>query len=200
MSTSRRSQRRRAHAIAYVPPPTVSTPSLLRGGSDHVFQRLVFDLFTIAARLEAVRVHLASRAGISAPQYSILRAVASLQQQAGVSVGTVAAHLAVTNAFVTAQSAVLARQGFLDKSEDITDRRVSRLSLTRKGERLVDEVVEKVRPINDLFFGALEKSEFETLSATIAKLVRSSRDVVVHLESESHEASLSARDRRGAAT
>jgi hypothetical protein len=79
----------------------------------------------------------------------------------------------VTTTFITAQSRVLAQRGFLKKREDAADRRVSRLSLTRKGGRLVDEIVEGVRPINDIFFGGLEKGEFVALSAVMGKLVDS---------------------------
>jgi DNA-binding MarR family transcriptional regulator len=134
--------------------------------------------------------------GVSGPQYSLLRAVAFLQGGERVSVGIVAEHLHVTSTFITAQSRVLAQRGFLKKREDAADRRVSRLSLTRKGERLVDEIVEGVRPINDIFFGGLEKGEFEALSAIMGKLVDSSRDAIIQISSEDTETLLSNRDKR----
>ena len=196
MSISKVSKRRLTETRTYMAPPTVSVPSLLRGGSDRIFQKLVFDLFTISARLEDVRMHLASRIGISTPQYSVLRAVAVLQGPQGVSIGAIADHLNVSSAFITAQSRGLFERGFLDKREDPTDRRVSRVSLTRKGERLVDDIVEQVRPINDVFFGVLDKGEFDALSAIIDKLVQSSRNAVIQIASDRHEASLSTRDRR----
>jgi len=198
MSRPKSSKRRRAESHAYVAPPTASASSLLRGGSDRLFQKLVFDLFTISARLEDIRMHLASRMHISASQYSVLRAVAALQAPDGVSIGTVADHLHVTSAFITAQSRGLVEQDFLDKQEDQTDRRVSLLSLTRKGERIVDEIVEQVRPINDMFFGTLERSEVDALSGIIDKLVQSSRDAIVRISAERQEASLSSRDRHTA--
>src|SRR6516164_3217694 len=128
---------------------SVSAAALLRGGSDRAFQKLVFDLFSVAARLERVRGHLASRVGISAPQYTLLRAVASLQGEEGVSIGTVAEHLHVTSAFVTAQSGLLVQRDFISKEDDSTDRRISRLSLTANGERLFDEIITEVRTLND---------------------------------------------------
>jgi DNA-binding MarR family transcriptional regulator len=76
------------------------------------------------------------------------------------------------------------------------DRRVSRVSLTQKGERLVDEIVESVRPINDIFFGGLEKGEFEALSAIMGKLVDSSREAIIQISSQDTEALLSNRDKR----
>lgn len=182
--------------VPYLAPPSVSAPSLLRGGSDRIFQKLVFDLFTISARIERVRVHFASKLGISGPQYSLLRAVASLQGKEGVSIRTAAEHLHVTSTFITVQSRVLAERGFLRKRDDAMDRRVSRLSLTLKGERLVDEIVEEVRPINDMFFGALQKDEFEALSAIMEKLVDSSRNAIIRISSRDQEALLSNRDKR----
>jgi MarR family transcriptional regulator, organic hydroperoxide resistance regulator len=172
----------------------------MRGGNDRVFQKLVFDIFTISARMEQIRLHLASRMGISSPQYSVLRAVASLQGEEGVSIGIVAEHLHVTSTFITAQSRLLAQRDFLTKKQDATDRRISLLSLTPKGERLVDEVVDQVRPINDMFFGVLQKSEFEALSAIMEKLVDSSRNAIVHISSRNQEASLLTRDKRMSAS
>src|SRR5262249_22798148 len=139
---------------------------------------------------------LASSMGVSAPQYSVLRAVAALQGPDGVSVGSVAEHLHVSSAFIAAQSRGLVSQDLLDKQEDETDRRISRLSLTRKWHRLVDEVVEGVQRINDLFSGTRERGEFDALSAILDKLVQPTRTAIVRLSSERKEASLSSRDRR----
>ena len=189
-------RRTRSATIAYVAPLTVTAPALLRLGSDRVFQKLVFDLFTISARIDQIRLHLASKMGLSGPQYSLLRAVALLQGEAGVSIGTVAEHLHVTNAFVTAQSHLLVQRELLKKEEDAADRRVSLLSLTPKGERLVDELVGQVRPINDMVFGTLQRKEFDRLCAIMGKLVDSSRQAIVHISSQTREASLSTRDRR----
>jgi DNA-binding MarR family transcriptional regulator len=189
-------RRVRAALAPYESQPSISTPALLQGGNDRAFQRLLFDLFTIADRLERVRVHVASRVGLSGPQYSLLRAVASLQGKDGVSIGTVAEHLHVTSAFIALQSGVLVQRGLLSKKEDATDRRVSRLSLMATGERLVDKMIEEVRPINDLFFGTLRQDEFEMLAAIVGKLVDSSRSAMVHVSSHEQAALLSCRDNR----
>jgi len=177
-------------------PLSVSAPHLLSAGSDHIFQKLIFDLFTISARIERVRVHFASRAGISGPQYSVLRAVASLQGNAGVSIGAVAEHLQVTSAFIAAQSSLLMQRGFVEKNEDTSDRRFSRLSLTPRGRHLVHEIVDGVRPINDMFFGRLERGEFNAIATIMAKLVDSSRDAIVQIASQDQLASLSKRDEK----
>ena len=196
MPVSRVRKRRMSAEVApYAPPPSVSVPSLLLGGNDRTFQKLVFDFFTISARIEQVRVHFASRMGISGPQYSVLRAVAALQSSDGVSIGVVAEHLHVTSTFITVQSGVLAQRGLLKKREDLTDRRISRLSLTLNGERLVDAIVNEVRPINDVFFGGLRRVEFAALSVMMKKLVGSSRTAILQISSQDQQAVLSNRDK-----
>ena len=197
MAISRLPKRPVAAEVApYLAPPSVSVPALLRSGRDHIFQKLIFDMFTISARIEVVRVHFASRMGISGPQYSLLRAVAFLQGHQGVSIGIVARHLHVASPFITAQSRELLQRGLLEKKEDTVDRRVWRLSLTVKGERLVDQIVQKVRPINDIFFGTLQKSEFEALSTIMEKLVDSSRSAIAQISSQDYGVLLSNRERR----
>ena len=191
-----RKRRISAEAAPYVAPPSVSVPSLLRGGNDRTFQKLVFDFFTISARIERVRVHFASRMGMSGPQYSVLRAVAALQGSEGVSIGLIAEHLHVTSTFITVQSGVLVQRGFLKKREDATDRRISRLSLTLKGEGLVDAIVNEVRSINDVFFGVLRREEFDALSAIMKKLVGSSRAAILQISAQDQQAVLSNRDKR----
>jgi DNA-binding MarR family transcriptional regulator len=197
MPASRVRKRRISAEVApYVAPPSVSLPSLLRGGNDRTFQQLVFDFFTISERIEQVRVHFASRMGISGPQYSVLRAVAALHGSDGVSIGVVAEHLHVTSTFITVQSGVLAQRGFLKKKEDATDRRISRLSLTLNGERLVDAIVNEVRSVNNVFFGVLRREEFDALSAIMKKLVGSSRAAILQITAQDQQAVLSNRDKR----
>lgn len=195
-STRFRKRRVPAEIAPHLVRPSVSAPSLLRAGSDRAFQKLVFNLFTISARIEQIRVHFASRMRISGPQYSLLRAVASLQGNEGIRIGAVAEHLHVTSTFITAQSTVLAQRGFLKKKEDVTDRRASLLSLTLKGELLVDEIIEQIRPINDIFFGGLQEAEFDTLSAIVERLVDSSRKAVIRISSQEQETALSNRDKK----
>jgi MarR family transcriptional regulator, organic hydroperoxide resistance regulator len=182
MGRSRTAQRgepnRGAH---YAPPPAISVRSLLSDRSDRAFQQLVFDLFTIAARMELVRSRLASMKGISGAQYSVLRAVALLQGAGGVSVGGVAEHLHVASTFITAQSRAMAQRGLLQKKQHAVDRRVALLCLTSRGERLVDQIVASVRPLNDVFFGSLERSDFEALTRIMEKLVLSSHEAMLRL-------------------
>jgi DNA-binding MarR family transcriptional regulator len=167
----------------YVLPATVSRAALLDGGSDGRFRALVADLFTISTRMELVREHLGRRMGISAPQYSLMVAVAHLQGQNGISVGALAQALHVTSAFVASETGKLARRGLLLKRTNPLDGRGMLLSVAPAGRLAVDRVSAEIRAVNDLFFGALDGASFAALSAAACTLIESSGKAVRYINS-----------------
>jgi len=174
--------RRNADASAYVLPPTVSRPALMQRGSDHHFRVLVQDLFTIATRMETVRDHFGRWMGISAPQYSLMVAIAHMQGGIGVNVGAVARALHVSSAFVASESGKLARRGLLTKRTSPEDRRGVLLSVSPAGRAKIDGISKQIRTVNDLFFGVLDSKSFLAVSAAAAALVESSTDAIQYLE------------------
>ena len=167
----------------YVLAATVSRPALLDGGSDARFRALVADLFTISTRMSLVREHLGQRMGISAPQYSLMVAVAHLQGRNGISVGGLAQALHVSSAFVASETGKLARRGLLLKRTNPRDGRGMLLSVAPAGRLAVDRVSTEIRAVNDLFFGALDGASFLALSAAASALVRSSSKAVRYIGS-----------------
>jgi len=165
-------------------PPTVSRPALLQAGSDRRFRALVHDLLTISTRMEIVRGHLGDRIGISGPQYSVLIAVAHLQDVAGVSVGAVADTLHVSSAFVASETGKLAQRGLLAKRTNPHDRRGVLVSVSPAGRQAIARIGAEIRAINDLFFGALGRKGFAALSAAVAALVGSSRRAIEYVNTE----------------
>ena len=125
---------------AYVLPPTVSRAALMENGCDRRFRALVNDLFTIASRMETLRAHLGARIGISGPQYSVLVAVAHLQGELGVSVGTVAQAMHVSSAFIASETGKMARRKLLLKRANPEDRRGVLLSVAPAGRLRIDRV------------------------------------------------------------
>ena len=88
MSTSSRppGQDRRCGIVRRVPDEVgrrpadrVTRAALLDGGSDQRFRTLVYDLLTIATRMEAVRDHLGAPHGLTARNTACLMAVAQFQ-------------------------------------------------------------------------------------------------------------------------
>jgi DNA-binding MarR family transcriptional regulator len=191
MSISRRaraqSRARRDEAAAYVLPPTVSRAALLDKGSDRPFRSLVNDLFTIASRMEVIRTYLGGRMGISGPQYSVLIAVAHLQGEHGVRVGTLAHALHVSSAFIASETGKLSRLGLLLKRPSPQDRRGVLLTLTSAGRLNIDRVSGELRAINDMFFGSLDPSSFSALCTAAQALVKGSGKAVQYVNAVGDE-------------
>jgi MarR family transcriptional regulator, organic hydroperoxide resistance regulator len=168
--------RRQPEATAALP-ATASRQALLEAGSDDRFRQLVYDLLTISVRMETAREHLARRLGVSGPQYSILMAIARLQDRHGVGVGGVAKALHVTSAFIATETGRLARLGLLSKSPNPKDRRGILLALTPRGQAALVKLGPEIRAVNDDFFKPLDRAAFQALASTAAALVESSSRV-----------------------
>jgi MarR family transcriptional regulator, organic hydroperoxide resistance regulator len=168
--------RRQPEATAALP-ATASRQALLEAGSDDRFRQLVYDLLTISVRMETAREHLARRLGVSGPQYSILMAIARLQDRHGVRVGGVAKALHVTSAFIATETGRLARLGLLSKSPNPKDRRGILLALTPRGQAALVKLGPEIRAVNDDFFKPLDHAGFQALASTAAALVESSSRV-----------------------
>jgi len=176
---------------------TVSASDLLEGGSDARFRQLVYDLFTVSVRMEAVRDALARDLGVSGPQYSILMAIARLAGSDGVAVRLVADQLHVTGAFVTVEAGKLVRLGLVEKSPNPRDGRSVLLRLSERGGAALEDISPKVRSINDRFFGRLDRADFTNLARAAATLVRDA-DAAVEIAQTTDSAP--AADGRGGGT
>ena len=156
-------------------PLTATSPILVAGKSDHSLRKLLYDFFTVSARLETVKRYLGERLGLTGPQYTIMMAVAELQGKVGVSVGRVGEYLHVTGPFVTMESGKLIKKGFLERRSDLQDRRVSLLSVAPNGAKALQSLFPELQQINDVFFDLGSRPEFERLCKTLEKLVGNSQ-------------------------
>jgi MarR family transcriptional regulator, organic hydroperoxide resistance regulator len=156
-------------------PLTATSPILVAGKSDHSLRKLLYDFFTVSARLETVKRYLGERLGLTGPQYTIMMAVAELQGKVGVSVGRVGEYLHVTGPFVTMESGKLIKKGFLERRSDLQDRRVSLLSVAPNGAQALQSLFPELQQINDVFFDLGSRPEFERLCKTLEKLVGNSQ-------------------------
>lgn len=151
-------------------PATVSHAALLDEGDDARFRQMIYDLYTVSVRIQQVRNYLAATAGISGPQYLILRTVAELQGDGGATVGVVAARLHVTGPFVTTETGHLERAGLLDKRPNPQDRRSVLVVLTRAGREVLERIAPEAQAVNDCFFAPLNRRDFDALTRIAAKL------------------------------
>jgi DNA-binding MarR family transcriptional regulator len=77
--------------------------------------------------------------GISGPQWLILMALADFEDDSGVPVHAIASLLEVHTIFVTTQSRILEKKGFLRRQQSTGDVKVLRLSLTDTACKHIDQ-------------------------------------------------------------
>ena len=156
---------------ARVAPLTTGRPELLVDGSDSQFRQLVHDLFALSARHEKVRGNHAKVIGLPGAQYTVLIAIAHLDDGHGVMTRDVAEHLRVTPTFVTMETGKLAEAGLVIKSRSQSDERVVELSVTEAGFRRLDQLAPVQRKVNDEEFASLSADDFQELHRLVRLLI-----------------------------
>jgi DNA-binding MarR family transcriptional regulator len=165
--------RTRSRAAPAQFPLTTSRGELLIGGRDRDFRHLVHSLFGFAAHHERIRAGHAKMIGLAGIEYTVLISIAHLSQDGDVNVKTVADHLYLSGAFITAITGRLLDHGFIEKKTDPADRRRVTLTVSPKGRAALERLAPVQRQVNDVEFGTLSREEFELLGRIMDRLIES---------------------------
>src|SRR5262245_42335958 len=95
-------------------------------------KRFTWAISSISVHLEELRHFWAKTLGVSGPQWMILMALSDLDQGQGVPVNVVSKMLHVDSSFVTTQSKLLEKKGFIRRKPSLEDARIVQMSLTDK--------------------------------------------------------------------
>ncbi|MEI9929163.1 MAG: MarR family transcriptional regulator [Rhizomicrobium sp.] len=118
---------------------------------------------------DAIARHYSERFGLSIPEW---RVMAVLGQTPGLSASEVASRTAMDKVQVSRAVASLLRAKRIARTSDEKDGRVTRLSLTRQGAAIYDEIVPLALHLESVFLAALSPAERATLSGLMDKLAR----------------------------
>jgi len=118
---------------------------------------------------DAIARHYSERFGLSIPDW---RVMAVLGQTPGLSASEVASRTAMDKVQVSRAVASLLRSKRIARVGDEKDGRVTRLSLTRQGAAIYDEIVPLALHLEAVFLAALTPAERATLSSLMDKLAR----------------------------
>src|SRR3954452_8162217 len=97
-----------------------------------IVRRFTWEIASINVHLQELRYFWAKALGISGPQWMILMAIFDLEEKDGVPVNVVSKKLHVDSSFVTSQSKMLEKKGFLRRKTSTADARIVQMSLTDK--------------------------------------------------------------------
>lgn len=159
-------------------PLTTSRPELLEQGRDRQFRHLVHALFGFAAHHERIRSGHGKAIGLAGIEYTVLISIAHLAVEGDVNVKTVADHLYLSGAFITAVTQRLLKLGMIHKRIDTGDRRRVTLSVSNKGRAALERLAPVQRQVNDVEFGCLSHEEFALLTGIVDRLIDSGAKAV----------------------
>ncbi len=124
----------------------------------------------INVHLEELRYFWAKTLGISGPQWMIVMALADLDQGEGVPVNVVSKKLHVDSSFVTTQSKLLEKKGFIRRKPSPEDARIVRMSLTDKTYKHLASLASQQDELNEFIFADFNSRELTELTDRLAAL------------------------------
>lgn len=133
-------------------------------------RRFTWEIAAISVHLEELRYFWAKALGISGPQWMILMAIADLDHGEGVPVNAVSKMLHVDSSFVTTQSKLLEKNGFMRRKPAPEDGRVVRMSLTDKSYKQLANLTSQQDAIHDFIFEEFNEPDLSAFTDKLAAL------------------------------
>ena len=133
-------------------------------------RRLTWVIASINVHLEELRYFWAKTLGISGPQWMILMALADMDQDEGVPVNVVSKKLHVDSSFITTQSKLLEKKGFLRRKTSTEDARIVQMSLTDKTYKHLAGLASQQEALNDFIFAELDNEQLDQLNDKLTML------------------------------
>jgi DNA-binding MarR family transcriptional regulator len=138
--------------------------------NQEIVRRLLWDIASINVHLDEIRHFWARILGISGPQWMILTAVADLDRGQGVPVKDVSTMLHVDPSFVTTQSKMLEKIGFVRRITSSDDARVVLMSLSDKACKHVANLSSRQQQLDKYIFAEFDERTLKDISDQLASL------------------------------
>jgi MarR family transcriptional regulator, organic hydroperoxide resistance regulator len=141
------------------------------GGKNHdIARQFAWEIAAINVHLQEIRYFWAKALGVSGPQWMILMALADLDQGEGVPVKVVSKMLHVDPSFVTTQSKMLEKKGFMRRKTSADDARVVQMSLTDKTYKHIAGLASQQEELNSFIFAEFSDRELSEFTGKLAAL------------------------------
>jgi len=142
----------------------------LAAKNQDIVRRFAWEIVSINVHLQEIRYFWAKTLGISGPQWMILMALADLDQGEGVPVKVVSKMLHVDPSFVTTQSKMLEKKGFMRRKTSEDDARIVQMSLTDKTYKHIASLASQQEALNEFIFAEFGDRELTELTSKLALL------------------------------
>jgi MarR family transcriptional regulator, organic hydroperoxide resistance regulator len=142
----------------------------LSGKNQEIVRQFVWDIASINVHLEEIRQFWAKELGISGPQWMILMAIGDLDRGKGVAVKDVSAMLHVDPSFVTTQSKMLEKNGFMRRIPSSEDARVVLMSLSDKASKKIATLSSRRDVLSKFVFSGFDDRALRDITDQLASL------------------------------
>ena len=142
----------------------------LAARNQDIVRRFAWEIVSINVHLQEIRYFWAKALGISGPQWMILMALADLDQGEGVPVKVVSKMLHVDPSFVTTQSKMLEKKGFMRRKTSEDDARIVQMSLADKTYKHIANLASQQEALNEFIFAEFDDRELTELTGKLALL------------------------------
>jgi DNA-binding MarR family transcriptional regulator len=133
-------------------------------------RRFPREIASISVHLEQLCHFWAKTLGISGSQWRMIVALADLDQGEGAAVNAVSKMLHVDPSFVTTQSKLLEKKGFIRRRASSEDARVVKMSLTDKTYEHLASLASQQESLNEFIFAEFSAGEMDDLTGKLASL------------------------------
>jgi MarR family transcriptional regulator, organic hydroperoxide resistance regulator len=138
---------------------------------DHeAIRRFTWEIASISAHLEDLRQFWARTLGITGPQWMIIMALGDHDRGDGVAVNVVSKMLHVDPSFVTTQSKLLEKKGFVRRKTATEDARIVKMSLTDKTSKHMANLAAQQDSLNEFIFSAFDDHALFDLTEKLATI------------------------------
>ena len=135
-----------------------------------IVSQVVWDIASINVHIDEIRQFWAKEIGISGPQWMILMAIGDLDRGNGVSVKDVSAMLHVDPSFVTTQSKMLEKNGFMRRVPSTEDARVVLMSLSDKASKKLALLSARRDNLTAFVFSGYDETALRDISDQLSAL------------------------------
>jgi DNA-binding MarR family transcriptional regulator len=118
--------------------------------------------------------HFAKSTGLSMPQFSILM---QLHHRGGCALSQISERFDISNAAASQLVEKLVQAGYLERTEDLSDRRVKMLSLTEKGHSFVEQGIQERHRWLDQLVDNLTTEEKAKVSEALSILTKAAQSL-----------------------
>jgi MarR family transcriptional regulator, organic hydroperoxide resistance regulator len=135
-----------------------------------VVRQFTWEIASINVYVQEIRYFWAKALGVSGPQWMILMALADLDRGEGVSVKVVSKQLHVDPSFVTTQSKMLEKKGFMRRKTSADDARIVQMSLTDKTYKYLTSLTLQQESLSEFIFEGFSDRELKEFTEKLAAI------------------------------